>query len=166
MSAHWLWEEAEDFLAGGSRGGEILDDWGAAAQRFVRLIPGASIYFHPRIPEAGRWDISLRSRCLAPDGKLQMRGWLSSVTLDIPQSANGKQWLWTAASLWFPCGKIAVQIAGMAAEGDLDGLFLARGSVGAPRDLKELTEMLGPREAEECVSGPHRHLPGVRSLSE
>lgn len=139
----WTWVECEDFEAytGDVR---VVDDWGAAAHRRIRVEPGAVVSY-PVPEQVDKATISVRYRLLGDEkGTLNVCG----REVELRSVGNGYEWI----SLPLPAlGKGDRITMEPSAACDLDGFFIHDEVMVLPDNVNTLDEMVGKLEIPEPV---------------
>jgi len=155
----WTWLECEDGAGKSGLSSQVVDNWGAAARRYVRLAAGSRLLLKADLWPGGRWTASLRYRCAGgPDGSslsLSVCGRETGYPLPL-EKAGG--WKWASVSLNLPAGAVELALECASGEVHADGILLHSEPLRLPDGVEELHRMLAPREAQLCGEGEPRLL--------
>lgn len=160
----WTWLECEDLR---SSEGEVrvVDDWGAAAHRCVRVESGAvvSCTVHEQIDNP---IVSIRYRLMGDE-----KGMLSVNGREVELRSLGKRWEWISLPL-APLNRLDTITIESSIPCDLDGFFLHDEPMVLPDKVNALDEMVGKLEIPEpltildflpkyTIPQPELHKPAV-----
>lgn len=149
----YIWQECEDYRS--SNGNiEIIDDWGAAAMRCVRLRPSSGMSYSLHPGPGAQWYISIRYRATARGAGLMMtcQGQENRIWLEPAESEKSWRWHVIPAAEFGPLApsqdrQVGVSFVLLEGQCDLDGFFFHSEQIELPKRVDELDARAGEREA-------------------
>jgi len=159
----WIWIECEDYNRA-SGDVKVVDDWGAAGMRCVRLGAGASVVYHTPLASYTAPRLTLRCRAEDATGEALLLlnaggGWSAPLRIN---AQNSRQWQWISVSDVPTSHSLNIRNVGRGTCW-LDGLFSHDEDVELPERVRVLDEMIGRLESEGLgYETPDVRLPSGR----
>ena len=147
----WTWQECEDCE---TRRGDIsvVDDWGAAGQRYLSIGPNSSARFAARVEGKGEWTLCLRYR-----RQDQVPATLTIVAngvehqVELACTGDRKHWGWVTALAAPGEGDIAVELRTGDQPCQADGFFLYNKPFHLPGTVEQLNALAGQEETRYAL---------------
>lgn len=152
----WVWQECEDYE---SFVGEIavVDDWGAAAQRYLEIGPRSSAAFEIAVEGDGPWTISLRyRRTEETPAIISINAGGESETVELAPTGDRKLWGWVTVPAHAIDGKVRIELRASNKPCQVDGFFVHDEPLEPPDRVEQLNEMAGAAEAKSLSERPPR----------